>query len=49
MINPTESLKISQKIADYRKPEIEAWIQEKIPDYVGLPLSWVFKVIDLHV
>ena len=42
-------LNISRRIAEYRKIEIDAWIQEKMPDYVGLPLSWVLKTVDLYI
>jgi hypothetical protein len=48
--NPSSSTnEISTTILTSRKEEIEAWIKETMPDCAGLPLTWVFEVLDLYI
>ena len=39
---------IRAKALQARDIEIKAWIRENMPDYAGVPLSWVLKIYDLH-
>lgn len=39
---------VKQSLADH-KNEIEAWVESNMPDYVGLPLSWVYECLDLYM
>jgi hypothetical protein len=31
-----------------RVDELEVWVKINLPDYEGLPLSWIIKILDLH-
>jgi len=41
-------ISIRARALEVRESEIKAWIQENMPDYVDVPLSWLIKVYDLH-
>lgn len=32
-----------------RKPEVEAWVNVNMPEFVDIPLSWVLEMVDLYV
>jgi hypothetical protein len=40
---------LREEIIVNRAGELEPWIEKNMPDYIGLPLSWPLRVLDLHV
>lgn len=39
---------VCTKVLEAREDEIKAWIQENMPDYVDIPLSWVLRAFGLY-
>ena len=40
---------LREKIIVNRASEFELWVEKNMPDYIGLPLSWPLRVLDLYV
>jgi len=40
---------VRDKALKSRETEIKEWISERMPDLVGLPLSWILEVSDLYI
>lgn len=41
--------KLISSIIEDRWDEIQVWVENNMPDYVDLPLSWLYEVLDLHM
>jgi hypothetical protein len=47
-INPS-LFSLCETILEDRREEIRAWVEVNMPEYDGLPLSWIYEVLDLYV
>jgi hypothetical protein len=46
---PSPLRALSVRLSKQRGEEIEVWVKVNMPDYAGLPLPWILKVLDLYV
>lgn len=46
---PSPLYALRARLLKGRRDEIKAWVKINMPDYSGLPISWVLEVFDLYV